>query len=759
MNMYRIIAAALAVSAIASACSKNPEREKTEAVARGDQYVTAQQYNEAIVEYRRAVQIDPRFGEAREKLGQTYLKTGEIPGALRETVRAADLLPNRADLQLRAGNLLLAVGSFEDARTRADRVLAGSPQNVEALVLRGNALAGLKDLDGALGEFEKAAAADPKRGLVLTNIGAVQMAKGATADAERAFKTATEVSPNSALARVSYANFLLSTKQTDRAEQELKDALAASPLDSTVRRALIVLYLSTSRPADAEPHLRALAEDSQDPQARFALARFYLATEAIDEALREFRVLAAKKDSYVDATLEIAAAQYRTGQTAEAHQSLNEVLTQFPSHARAKLLQAEFLIEEAKWAGAIDAAKSAVDHDPKLVEGHFALGLALQGKGDLEGAKQAFTEVLRQQPNAARAQLALAELHLVNRDAAAAQQLATQAAAHAPQSLEAKTTLINAMLANKDLTGASGAIREFKTAFPGNENGYVLEGSLQLLRKEFTAADKSFAKAEQMNTGSLPAARGRVQAMLAAGRTAEARTYVQRLIASHADKAEFLILAGRTYATAGDYAAAEPVLRNALELEPSRSETYGLLAQLYLLQGHPDQALTEYQNLAAREPKSVSARTMLGTINQMTNRRPQAKDAYRQALALDPSAAVAANNLAWMLAEDNEDLDRALELAQTAKSKLPDSANAADTLKFVYLKKGLTDSAIGEFTQAIEKEPNAAGFRYRLGFAYSKQGELTQARQTLEKALAMDAKAPEAAEAKATLARLAKLGS
>jgi tetratricopeptide (TPR) repeat protein len=314
------------------------------------------------------------------------------------------------------------------------------------------------------------------------------------------------------------------------------------------------------------------------------------------------------------------------------------------------------------------------------------------------------------------------------------------------------------MLANQNLSAAADAIRSFKADFPDDGNAYLLEGTLQLSRRDLAAAEKSLTKAEQLNPDSVPAASGRIQVLLAGGKSAEARQYVQRLMITHPDRAGFLILGARTYATLKDFSAAEVLLRKTLQLDPSRSETYGLLAQLYGLQGKPDQALAEYQALAAAQPKSVSARTMVGVMLQATHRKQEAKEAYRELLAIDPSAPVAANNLAWMLAEDNENLDVALQLAQTAKAGLPESPSAADTLGWVYLRKGLASQAISEFTEALGRDPENAGFHYRLGFAYAQSGETIQARRSLERALALNGGAPEAAEARATLTRLSRIG-
>jgi tetratricopeptide (TPR) repeat protein len=157
-----------------------------------------------------------------------------------------------------------------------------------------------------------------------------------------------------------------------------------------------------------------------------------------------------------------------------------------------------------------------------------------------------------------------------------------------------------------------------------------------------------------------------------------------------------------------------------------------LLATLYLQQGKLDQALNEFKTLAERQPKSVGARTMVGALLQTQNRRDEAKKAYREALLVDSSAPVAANNLAWMMVEDNANLDDALQLVQGARTRLPDSPEVNDTLGWIYYKKGLQEQAMAAFKQSVEKEPNTAIFHFHLGLASTNAGQYSQARQALE---------------------------
>ena len=136
------------------------------------------------------------------------------------------------------------------------------------------------------------------------------------------------------------------------------------------------------------------------------------------------------------------------------------------------------------------------------------------------------------------------------------------------------------------------------------------------------------------------------------------------------------------------------------------------------------------------------------------NRVPEAVHAFKQALSLDPRAAVAANNLAWDYLERGGNLDRALQLAQTAKAELPDEAAVNDTLGWVYYKRDLPGPAIEHLRAAVEQSPTSPARRYRLGLAYLKNGDTTEARQTLQRVLTLDPDFAAAEDVRQALASL-----
>ena len=179
-----------------------------------------------------------------------------------------------------------------------------------------------------------------------------------------------------------------------------------------------------------------------------------------------------------------------------------------------------------------------------------------------------------------------------------------------------------------------------------------------------------------------------------------------------------------------------------------------MLAQLYTSQGKPDQALAEYDGLAARQPGAGGPATMAALILQAQGKEQEARQRYERIVEAHPRAAVAANNLAWMLAVRGEQLDRALQLAQAAKAELPDYVAVSDTLAYVYLKKQLPSLAIPLLKQAVGKEPTNPEYHYHLGMAYAQNGDKVAARQAIEQALKLKPDFSEAGEARKLLATL-----
>ena len=144
----------------------------------------------------------------------------------------------------------------------------------------------------------------------------------------------------------------------------------------------------------------------------------------------------------------------------------------------------------------------------------------------------------------------------------------------------------------------------------------------------------------------------------------------------------------------------------------------------------------------------------LGMIYDTQKKYDKAKECYQKALKINPKFSPAANNLAYLYAEKGENIDEALNLAQSAKEQFPDDPHISDTLGWVYYRKNIFTRAITYLKEANEKIPDNSMMRYHLGMAYYKNGDKEDAKRELRKALELDPKFLGAGEAKDTLAKL-----
>src|SRR5208282_6635654 len=91
-----------------AACSSDPNQRKLKYLSSGDAYFKAGKYQEAVIQFRNAVALDPRFAKAHSQLAQGYLRLGNSEAAYREFQEAVTLDPKDSDAQLHLAGLLVA---------------------------------------------------------------------------------------------------------------------------------------------------------------------------------------------------------------------------------------------------------------------------------------------------------------------------------------------------------------------------------------------------------------------------------------------------------------------------------------------------------------------------------------------------------------------------------------------------------------------------------------------------------------------------
>ncbi len=752
---HALIATVGLAAALAVGCTQDPDASKRAHFERGNAYFAKAQYAEAILEYRNAIKIDTKFGDARFKLAESYAASNDMRNAYGEYIRAADLSPDNEDAQLKTGNLLLVAGRFTDARQRARVVLERNPKSLPGLVLLGNALAGMKDLENAVAVTERAIQLAPERSGTYTNLGALRLASGDLALAEEAFRKAVTLAPASVPARMALAHFLHRTARDAEATALFDRILRDAPRDVKANRAAAAFFLDVKKPLRAEQCYRNVAGELKDDVSFLILADFYARYGREDESLRVLRTLAVKDSAYSLATGRIALIEYRRGNRVQAFTLLGDVLRRDPRNVEALVMQTRLMINEQRYEEALSRARAAVGADPRSTLGLYWLGRALAASGDLEQARRTWTELLAINATYTDAQLAMARLHLSRNEIDSAIDRATQAANGDPDSLEARVMLVRALMVRpEDLSRATAAMDALLKQQPDEAPVHVLHAQFYLARRDSVRARGAFEQALALDPSQLDALSGLVAMEITDGRAQQARARLDARLKVTPDDPGVLVMAAKVYAALRNGPKTEALLKNLIRVEPGNLQGYSLLGQLYIAQRRLIEATDEFKRMAERDARSVAAHTMVGLLYQTRGDLKTAVEWFEKAVQIDARAPVAANNLAWLYSEDPAKLDIALQLAQTARSQSPEEPSMIDTLGWVYYKKEMLPLAVTSFQQAVEKSPGNPTYHFHLGLAHAKAGEDAKARKALEQALKLRPNFEGAEEAKKVLARL-----
>jgi Flp pilus assembly protein TadD len=296
--------------------------------------------------------------------------------------------------------------------------------------------------------------------------------------------------------------------------------------------------------------------------------------------------------------------------------------------------------------------------------------------------------------------LQLARLRLSHGDAAGAVSEAERAAAARRGDPDAGVLLARARRANGDIDGAR---RELQTLSADDPRVAVERGLTELAAGRVADARAFVQRALDRAPRDETARAAAVAVALAAHDPAGARRRIDAWLAERPDPATELLAARLDLATHDD-TSAERRLLDVIHTAPDRADAYELLASLYTRQGNLPAAVARYREAAARAPDPTSSGTMAGILLESAHDPAGARAQYEAVLARDPSAGVAANNLAYLLANAG-DLSAAARWAQTAVDSLRGRPEPHDTLGYVYLKMGRAADAAAAFAWALSLAP------------------------------------------------------
>jgi tetratricopeptide (TPR) repeat protein len=162
------------------------------------------------------------------------------------------------------------------------------------------------------------------------------------------------------------------------------------------------------------------------------------------------------------------------------------------------------------------------------------------------------------------------------------------------------------------------------------------------------------------------------------------------------------------------------------------------LARGYADLGEQDRAKALVEQTISESGETAPLLQTLGSIASSSGRREDAMAAFERTLELDPDAVHALNFVAYTLAEEERDLERALELALKAVGLAPDNPLVRDTLGWVYFRLDRLEDAEREILAAVELGARDPVVFEHLGDTLQALGRSDEAIEAWSQALTLD---------------------
>lgn len=740
------------------------------------------------MEFRAAADIDKDSALAQWGLARAFENLGQFNEALEALRRAAELAPDNVEAKTKLGNYYLLVQPPMIAETEKilEEIYRHDPEFIEAHVLQASLFAVQnKPEKEILDVLSGAVALNPNRTETYISLARFFMKQNKAAEAESAIQKGIAVNQASALGYVEYGRFLFFANRAPEAETQFRKAAEVEPKNYEARAAIAEYFVAQKQFEKAEAAYRDLVQiQENDPASRVDLANFYSSIGRKDEAVAIFNQILGEAPEFVRARYRLGEIYLEQKESAKVAEQIEALLKINDKDAEALLLRARLYLQDNRAEEAVKDLEEILKKLPSHRDALFYMTEARLSLGQTDQARAFVGDLEKYHPNylktrLVKVQIAFAEgnaenaLRLANDLYETAKSIVPDSSAMTREVLEIRVRALSARgLANLQLGKTAEArtdLQEVLSNSPKSPGAMINLAKVCAAEKNFAEAFRLYENALAADAKNFDALSGAIGVLNRQQKFAQAHAKIDEFLGKNADRrdvsAALHYLKSDIFIAEKNADAAETELKKAMALDENYLPAYSAYASLLIAKNQTDAAIEQYKTAVQKKP-SAAIFTLIGMLEESRSNAAEAEKNYRRALEIAPETPIAANNLAWLIADTGAgNLDEALRLSQSAVNRNSGDAGYYDTLGWVYFKKGLYSPAVEQLKKAValdEADAKRAGtapnpaYRLRLGTALASSGDKLSARREVETSLANEQSLSqkEAQDAKNLLASL-----
>ena len=695
----------------------------------------------AEVEFRKALEINPKSSVAHSYLGKLFLAKGESALAGESFKMAAELEPLRSVHRVNYVEHLIRVGAVDEAKKRLAELTTKAPDYIPGLTFA----MGLAYREKRYGESaaiaEKILERDLSNHDALSQRAAVKMAQGDVEGAIWALKSMEELYAHSALVKFRLANAYLRKGDSNAAVEYLNKAVQLSP-------------------------------DYDD--AILLLAEINLNKGNSVGALNALKDLVKRQPRIPRPYVLLAQAHHAVGNSEDGLKILSGFSRAFPKTPEGPFLMARILLQ---LGGKKEEARSALEQAVQAAADYWPALEMLVNDDLLENrttaAKQRVVGLLEKFPKHPVPLLLDAKVALQESDEKRAQVALVKAIELAPNEPSAYVFLAQVYLRSKQPQQAIETLAAL-AAKKNNASTFMQLGVLNGALGHHEAARAAYEKALVADPAFVPALNNLASVLSNhLGQIDQAETIAEKARALAPLDAHVLDTLGWIFALKGRYEAALPLIRSSLEKLPAEPSVQYHLGIVQYRLGQEEQAAqvlrqvaasgidspmvkTAHEHLAvlsidgakagadvrrdleariAKDPKDPVALMRLAAIAAREGANDRAVAHYEAVIKINPRSVAAFSALVDLYAGPSSNPARAMEVAKTLHGLVPNDGEIAWRLGRIALRLGDTPWAAIVLRSAAATLRDQPDLQFDLAQAVYGIGRVAEAERALAEAL------------------------
>jgi tetratricopeptide (TPR) repeat protein len=798
-SVLRPLLCAVLGFSLATGCSGGHARFLSH-LQRGQEYLSTDNLDKASVEFRNALQIEPKNADALYYSGQVAEAKGDIRLAVGLYLGALEANPLLDSARARLGRMYIFGGAAQRAQETIGPGLERHPDDADLLAVRAAVREQQKDDVGALADAKRAHEVAPKNENAVAVLAAIYSRRGENDQALVVTSETLQQVPSSVDLRSVLTNLYLLTDQPAKAQEQMRRIIELRPRDLAVRNRLASFLLRRHEVDAAQDVLEQAAneaakwgDEARANTAKLALVEFISAQRSRAEGEKKLRSLIQQQPDNLDLRLGLGTLLQRTGAAAdavgvykeviaadgvrakglmardrlaniylsqgneaEASRVLKETLKNSPRDNDALILRSTIEMRNGDAASAIADLRAVLRDQPASVPLQRSLAAAYVQKGEPALAEETLRAALRAAPNEVPLRLDLAALLARTERGKDELSVLEEAVQQVPGSADARVQLILAYVKRGNPAGARAQALELQQRQPRSALGFYYAGLVAEQQKLWDESRGQLEQALKVEPRYFAALVALVNLDVRRGAYDSALKRLQAAAADEPGNAAVVMLLGDFYLERKDVPQAKQQFTKAMALNPKAWQPHRDMAVAALAEKDVPAALSQYQEALKIAPGEAALAADAARVYEKYDKVAEAIAVYEALYRSNPGARqLAANNLAMLLVtyhNDQPSLDRARDL--TSEFAGSNNGSLLDTAGWVRFKRGEFKDALPTLQRAVDRAPGSSVIRFHLAMAELQMGMRDQARSNLETALTGSAEFQGMNEARVALASL-----